>query len=104
MEDGWSCPDLSESDQISTEDSDQGYAKVEFATPMQPSIPEVEVYTSNESYMSGYYKFTQVVLSYLVWKELIQVLILELNMMIMARLMGHAIDLSCMLIIRYGAI
>jgi len=30
---------------------------------MQPSITEVEAYTSNESYMSGYYKFAQVVLS-----------------------------------------
>ena len=57
MEDGWSCLDPSWSDWISTEDPDQGYVKVEFAAPMPPTIPEVEAYASNESFMSDYCRF-----------------------------------------------
>jgi len=36
---------------------------VEFAAPMPPSIYEVKAYASNESSMSDYYRFAQVVLS-----------------------------------------
>ena len=50
------------SDRISSKDPDQGYVKVEFAAPTPPSIPEVEAYASNESFMSDYCMFTQVVL------------------------------------------
>jgi len=46
-----------------TEDPDQGYVKVEFVTPMPPSILEVETYASNESSMSNYYMFAQEILS-----------------------------------------
>ena len=63
MDDDWSCPDPSNSYWISIEDPDQGYVKVEFTAPMPPSTPEVGVYASNESSMSDYCKFAQVVLS-----------------------------------------
>jgi len=36
---------------------------VEFATPTPPSIPEVEAYASNESSMSDYCRFAQLVRS-----------------------------------------
>ena len=51
------------SDWISIEDPDNGYVKVKFAAPTPPSIPEVEAYTSNESSMSDYCRFAQVVRS-----------------------------------------
>jgi len=63
MEDGWSCPIPSDFDWILTEDPNQEYVKVEFATSMLPSIPEVETYASNESFMSDYCRFTQLILS-----------------------------------------
>ena len=63
MEDGWSCLDPSDSYWVSTKDPDQGYVKVEFATPTPPSIYEVKAYASNESSMSDYCRFAQVVLS-----------------------------------------
>jgi len=37
MEDVWNCEDPPDSDWISYEDLDQGYAKVEFAAPMPPN-------------------------------------------------------------------
>jgi len=63
MEDGLNCSDLFDFHWISTEDPDQDNVKVEFATPMPPNIPKVEAYTSNESSMSDYSSFTQVVRS-----------------------------------------
>jgi len=63
MEDGWSCLYPSNSNWISTDDLHQEYVKVEFTAPTPLSIPEVESYTSNESSLSDYYRFTQVVLS-----------------------------------------
>ena len=63
MEDGWSCPGPSNSDWISTEDPGQLYVKVEFAAPTPPSITKVKAYASNESSMSNYCRFAQVVLS-----------------------------------------
>jgi len=62
MEDDWGCPDPSDFDWVSTEDSDQGYVKVEFAAPTPPSIPKGEAYTSNESSLSDYYRVAQLVL------------------------------------------
>jgi len=58
MEDDWGCPDPSDFDWLSTKDPDQGYVKMEFAAPTPPSIPEVEIYASNESSMSDYCRFT----------------------------------------------
>ena len=42
---------------ISTEDPNQRYVKVEFATPRLHSIPKVRAYASNEFTMSDYCKF-----------------------------------------------
>ena len=67
--DDWSYLGPSDSNWISTKDPDQGYVKVEFAAPTPPSIPGVETYASNESSMSDYCRFTQLVLSYLIWKK-----------------------------------
>jgi len=36
---------------------------VEFAAPMPPNMPKVEVHIYNESSMSDYYRFAQAVLS-----------------------------------------
>ena len=36
---------------------------MDFASSTPPSIPEFKAYTSNESFMSGYYMFAQLVLS-----------------------------------------
>ena len=49
VEDDQSCHRPSNSDWILTEDPDQSYVKVEFATLTPPSILEVETYASNES-------------------------------------------------------
>jgi len=62
MEDVLNCQDPPDFDWISIKDPDQGYAKVEFAAPMPPSILEVEAHASNESTMSDYCRFAQVVL------------------------------------------
>jgi len=64
MEDVLNCQDSPEFDWISTKDLDQGYIKIEFTTPTPPSVPEVEAYASNESPMSDYYRFTEVVLAW----------------------------------------
>ena len=53
------CPDPSNFDWVLTEDSDQDYVKVEFAAPTPPSIPEVEIYASNESSMSDYCRYAE---------------------------------------------
>ena len=63
MKDGWSCPNPFDSDWIWIEDPDLGYANMEFAAPTPPSISKVETYASNESSMSDYCRFAQVVLS-----------------------------------------
>jgi len=57
------CPDPFDFDWICIEYADQGYVKVEFAAPTPPNIPEVEAYAPNESPMSDYCRFVQVVLS-----------------------------------------
>ena len=51
------CQDPPDFDQISAEDPDQRYVKLEFAALIPPSIPKVEVHASNESTMSDYYEF-----------------------------------------------
>ena len=61
MEDVWNCEDPPDSEWISYEGLDQGYVKVEFATPMPPNKPEVEAPVSNDSSISEYCRFTQVV-------------------------------------------
>jgi len=63
MEDSFGCQDPSNFDWISTKYLDQGYVKVKFVAPTPPSIPKVKAYASNESPMSDYCKFAQVVLS-----------------------------------------
>ena len=63
MEDGLNCHEPSDFDWFSTEDPDQGYVKVEFATPTPPSIAKVGAHASNESLMCDYCTFVQVVLS-----------------------------------------
>ena len=62
MEDVLNCQDPSDFDRISTKDPDQG-VKVEFASPTSPSVPKVEADASNESPMSCYCRFTQVIFS-----------------------------------------
>jgi len=104
IEDGLNCKDPSDFDWISNEDSDQGYVEVEFAAPTPPSVPKVEAYASKESPMSviaGLLKWFSLCL---LWKESIETLIWELNMMIVASLIDHAIGLSCTLIVYYGII
>jgi len=63
IEDVFNCDDPPDSDWISYKDPDQRYVKVEFPAPMPPNMPKVEVYISNEYFMSNYYRFTQDVLS-----------------------------------------
>ena len=63
MEDDLNCQDPSDFDWISIKDPDQGYVKLEFAAPTPPSITKVKAYASNESSMSNYCRFAQVVLS-----------------------------------------
>ena len=63
MEDVLNYEDPPDSDWISYEDPDQRYIKVEFSAPMPPSTPKVEVLVPNESSMSNYCRFAQVVLS-----------------------------------------
>jgi len=63
MEDVLNCQGPPDFDWISNEDPDEGYVKVEFVAPTPPSTPEIEAHASNESTMSDYYKFAQVVLS-----------------------------------------
>jgi len=60
IEDVLNCQDLN-FDWISIEDPNQGYVKVEFATPIPPNIPKVKGHASDESAMSDYCK--QAVLS-----------------------------------------
>ena len=50
-----------DSEWISDEVPDQGYVKVEFSAPMPPSKPEVEAPVSNDSSISKYCRFAQVV-------------------------------------------
>ena len=40
---GWSCPGPCDSDWISSKEPNQGYVKVEVATPTPPSISDVEI-------------------------------------------------------------
>ena len=63
MEDVLKCEDPPDSDWISCEDLNQGYVKVEFAAPMPPNTPKVEVPVLDESSISDYCRFAQVVLS-----------------------------------------
>ena len=63
IKDDWGCPDSSDFDWIYTKDPDWGYVKVEFAARMTHSILDVETYASNESFMSDYCRFAQLVLS-----------------------------------------
>ena len=53
--------DPSNSEWISYEDPDQGYVRVEFSAPMPPSKPEVETPISNDSLITEYCRFTQIV-------------------------------------------
>jgi len=48
IEDVLNNEDPPDSEWISYEDSDQGYVKVEFSTPMPPNKPEVEAHVSND--------------------------------------------------------
>jgi len=57
MMDVYNCQNPPDFDWISTEDPDQGYVIVEFATPTPPSMPKVKAYASNESTMSDYCRF-----------------------------------------------
>ena len=104
MEDGWSCPDPSDSNQISTEDPKQQNIKVEFPTPTPPSIPEIEAYAYNESSISDYCSFPQVVLSL----PPIEGVDLDFDFGIKYKdsgpSNGAAIDLFCILMIRFGVI
>ena len=63
MEDVLNYKDPPDSNLISYEDPDQGHVKVKFATPMPPKKPEVQVPIPNESSMSEYCRFAQIVLS-----------------------------------------
>jgi len=63
IEDVWNCEDPLDSDWISYEDPDQGYPKVEFATPMPPNKTEIKAPVSSESSMSNCCRFAQTVLS-----------------------------------------
>jgi len=63
MEDILNCQDPPGFDWISTKDLDRGYAKVELAASMPPSIPKVDAHASNESTVRDYCRFAQVVLS-----------------------------------------
>ena len=56
------CEDPPDSEWISYEDPNQGYVKVEFAAPIPPNTPEVEVFVANESAMSYYCRLAQAVL------------------------------------------
>ena len=62
MDDVLNCEDPPDSNWIAYEDTDQRSVKVEFAGPMQPNTPEVEVRIPNESSMSDYCGFPQAVL------------------------------------------
>ena len=61
MEDGLHNEDPPYSEWISYEDPDQGYVRVGFSTSMPPSKPEVEAPISNDSSISEYCRFAQVV-------------------------------------------
>jgi len=63
MEDILTCQDPLDFDWISIEDPDRRYVKEEFAAHMPPSIPKAEAHASNESAMSEYCRFAQVILS-----------------------------------------
>ena len=63
IEDIQNCQNPPTVNWISTEDPDQGYVKMEFAAHMPPSIPKVQVHSSNESTVSVYCRFVQAVLS-----------------------------------------
>ena len=53
--------DPPDSEWISYEDHDQGYVEVAFSAPIPPNKPEVKAPISNDSLMSEYYRFAQVV-------------------------------------------
>jgi len=103
MEDGLDCQGPFDFNWISTEDSGQGYAKVEFSAPTPPS--KVEAYASNESPMSNYYRFMQMVLSFppMEGVDLDFDIGIE-NVMIVVSLMDHTIGMFCIVIIHYGII
>ena len=63
IDDVLSCEDPLDSDQISYEDPNQWYVKVEFTAPIPPNTPKVKVPVPNESSMSNYCHFTQAILS-----------------------------------------
>ena len=63
MEDVQNCENPPDSEWISYENPDQGYVKVEFAALMPPNKLKVEAPISNESSMSDYCRFAQIVLS-----------------------------------------
>jgi len=102
MEDVFNCEDPPYSNWISYEDPDQGYVKVEFAAPMPPNKHEVEAPVPNESFMSDYCRFAQMILFMPLWKVLMQILMQWLNKLMVARLMGRKSDLFCMQIMNYS--
>jgi len=102
MEDILNFEDPFDFDWISSEDPDQRYVKVEFATHMSPSIPKVEAHASNKSAMSNCCRFAQAVLSLPLWKDLMQILTRGLNKVIVASLMGYVGGLFCMPTVHYG--
>jgi len=61
MEDVLYDEDPSNFEWISYEGPDQGYVRVEFSAPLPPNKPEVEATVFNDSSISAYCRFAQVV-------------------------------------------
>ena len=70
VEDVLNCEDPSDLNQISHESPNQRYVKVEFTAPMPPNMPKVKAHVSNESSMSDYCRFAQVVPSLYPYRRL----------------------------------
>ena len=104
MEDVLNCEDLPDFDWISYEDPDRKYVNVEFAAPMPPNTPEVEVPILNNSSMSDNCRFTQVVLFMPPIEDLMQILIWGLNKFIVTHLIDHECALFCSQIMYYGTV
>jgi len=103
IEDISNCQDPPNFDWISSEDPNQGYVTMEFATLMQPSIPKVEAHAFNESTMSEYCMFAQAVPFLPTIEGFDADLIWKLNKVMVTNLMDHVLGLSCMLTMCYGA-
>lgn len=75
IEDVLNDEDPPDSERISYEDPNQGNVKVEFSAPMPPNKPKVEAPVSNDSSMSEYCRFAQVVHSIPLWRVSMPILL-----------------------------